>query len=119
MNSKMKSEENTELSNTYGNANQTNNKDYSTNEILDIKVKDAEFVKKMKNGEELVKREMVEGTPFVIISQEKSHIVTIGQYKLEEYQNIEQAREDANRFDWERIMQVVDIMINYNLNLKK
>jgi hypothetical protein len=66
----------------------------------------------------LVERENVENTPFTIYKHEKEWFVLIGMYRLSEsFKTKEEALEDAKRTDWERMMQVMGVMIeNYNKN---
>lgn len=106
MNSKKKLSEtekvnDTVLSNTYGNPNQTSKQDSST-EAEGIEVKD----------EELVKVEKVEGTPFVIVTMEGKSAVMLGKYRLSDhFERIEEAREDSLRTDWERVMAVTSAQL--------
>lgn len=91
---------NTELQSIDGSANQTNNSGYG------IEVKDAEEVH--YNG-----TEPVEGTPFTIVTIDGKSAVTLGGYRLGELMSLEEARVDAERFDWERIMQVVTAQFDF------
>lgn len=50
----------------------------------------------------------VESTPFSIIMQDGLHYVTLGKFRLSAPMNtIEEAAKDAERMDWNRIVQVI------------
>lgn len=53
----------------------------------------------------------VTGTPFTIIKGQLGHFVAIGKYRLSEEMEEEDAKEDAKRVDWDRMMQVMGVMI--------
>lgn len=63
----------------------------------------------------------VDGTPFKITKMEdKGWFVNLGKYRLSPpYKNMETAWEDAKHMSWDRIMQVVQVMINENLPKEK
>jgi len=73
-----------------------------------------------KQDSKLVERENVEGTPFTLYKSENLWYVLLGKYRMsKEFETKEEAKEDAQRNDWERTMQVVGVMIeNYNETLK-
>lgn len=65
---------------------------------------------------ELIKRKEIENTPFTIITiEEKESFISIGKYRLSEsYKTIEEAEINAKIIDWNKIMQIIGIMIeNY------
>lgn len=59
----------------------------------------------------------IENTPFTLIKSEQIEgverwYVHMGAYRISgEYKTEEEARKDGNRFDWDRIMEVIGIMI--------
>lgn len=74
---------------------------------------------KQDSSEQIMKYEHVEGTPFTVISHEKGHTVMIGKYRLsDDYHFEDEALEDAKRMDWDRIMQVMGVMIEEYKNEK-
>lgn len=82
------------LQHTNGMLKETNNNDYS-----------------IKN-EELVERIEVENTPFTVAGVKQGWFVLIGNTRLTDgLESKEEALEDAKRVDWERMMQVMSVMI--------
>lgn len=74
---------------------------------------------KQNSGEQLMQYHQVESTPFTIIKHEKGHTVMIGKYRLsEDYETAKEAMEDAKRMDWDRIMQVMGVMLEEYKNEK-
>lgn len=64
------------------------------------------------NSEQIIEREEVEDTPFMIVKQDEKWFVTLGKYRLTSaLDSKEKAREEANKKGWTQIMQVVGIMI--------
>jgi len=61
---------------------------------------------------ELIKREEVEGTPFTIVTTENGSFGILGEFRITEVKPIEVLREDLKYVDWNRIVQVVMILIN-------
>lgn len=78
----------------------------------------AETTDNSNSNSELIERIQVENTPFTVIRQEEKWYVTLGMYRLtNDLENKEDAIADAQREDWERLMQVMGIMIeNYKPN---
>ncbi len=76
-------------------------------------------VKKSEKSEELLKYEPLDGTPFTIASmadREKDvvkHFVLFGKYKMREegFDTVEEAIDDAKSIGWDRIMQVLSIVM--------
>lgn len=70
-------------------------------------------------------RHIVDNTPFVIIEEPinknaSNFTVTMGSFRLsEQFENIEDAKNDAHREDWERIIQVIGIMIEADRQMQK
>lgn len=90
MKSTMKNKSEQEESN--GNVNQTNNNDLNSNELKRI--------------------EEVEGTPFTVVKDNELYYILLGKYRLsEEYLIKEIAIQDAKTMNWNRIMQVIGVMI--------
>lgn len=67
----------------------------------------------------LIDYEEVEETPFTIVTDEKGSFVVMGSYRLTTSMTKEEAREDAKRTDWFRIMQVIEVMNETRENAKK
>lgn len=67
-------------------------------------------------GSQLVNMTKVENTPFTIVEAEEGVYTVLGKYRISEnLGTLENALEDAKRTDWERMMQVMGVMIeNYN-----
>lgn len=82
--------------------------------IKNMKVEGAEEVKAPKMGEEeLVKRE--KRGIFEIVTIEGKSAVFLGKYRMSvNTENIDEAREDADRFDLERVMQIMQVFITEN-----
>lgn len=129
MNSKMKNEENKEAkSYTHGAVSQTNNLSYS--ELIELKNKGRKTIRKVKidelianaatqqvnkrreEMEKLVEIERVEGTPFTIVRNESDWYVQIGNWRVTEaLKSKEEALQDAERTDWDRIIQVIEVVV--------
>lgn len=92
MNSQMKQELEKEL--YTGNANQIHNNDSS----------------------ELTEKIEINETPFTAIRIENKWFLTMGKYRITEpLTSKEEVLQDANRSDWNRILQVIGVMIEeYN-----
>lgn len=63
----------------------------------------------------------VGNTPFTIVKELDKYLVVIGKYRVsEDLATKEEAEEDAKRVDWDRMMQVMGIMIeNYEEKQQK
>lgn len=60
---------------------------------------------------ELIKREDVENTPFIIITMNDEHFGTLGNYRITEiYEDIERLRKELKEFSWNRLIQVISVM---------
>lgn len=104
-NAEMEEAKNTASSNTSGNVSQMSNTDcgnkaWRTDDEL---MESAE-----KQTEELRTYEEVEGTPFQIVTEKGE---SVRHWLVTEKLTLEEAREDAERFDWFRLMEVMTIMI--------
>lgn len=65
-----------------------------------------------ETSSKLVEHVQIENTPFTVVRHEDKSYVMLGNYRLTEgMKTIVEAEEDAKRFDWERIMQVIGVMI--------
>lgn len=93
----------------------TNNKTTaSENSQTNAKAQD-----KQNSSEQLMQYHQVKDTPFTIIKHEKGNTVMIGKYRLsEDYETAEEAMKDAKRMDWDRIMQVIGVMLEEYKNEK-
>lgn len=65
------------------------------------------------SNNELIKMHEVENTPFTLIETEEGIHVMLGKYRLtaEPFTDANSAYQDAKRTDWERMMQVMGVMI--------
>lgn len=62
----------------------------------------------------------LENTPFTIVKTPEGYFVTIGKYRISEgFEHIDEAKEDADRSDWERFFQVVEVIITAREEIKK
>lgn len=65
-----------------------------------------------KNQEQIVQQWPVEGTPFTTWKYKDEYFLSLGKYRLSEhFKTKEEADEDAKDASWERIMQIIKIMI--------
>lgn len=71
-----------------------------------------------KKGEELIKRNHVLGTPFVIITVDEGSFVGCGKYRLTEFMTEEECQELINNRDWNLIISMVSI-ISESINQKQ
>ena len=70
-------------------------------------------------NEELIKFTDVENTPFTVISKEDEHIVMLGKYRVSEtFENQEEAIKDAESITWNRITQLITIMLRLDEEVK-
>lgn len=72
--------------------------------------------KNLNSNKEMIKLNEVKNTPFSILekleNEEYEYYVMLGKYRLSEsFKSLEEAMEDAKRTDWERLMQVVGVMV--------
>lgn len=89
MNSTMKN--NTEQKQFNGNANQQIKQDSPSELITRIEIKD---------------------TPFTVLKNNEEYFVLLGKYRLSEgYRTPEEAEINAKHWTWDRIMQVIGVMI--------
>lgn len=64
------------------------------------------------SSKQLMQYHQVKDTPFTIIKHEKGNTLMLGKYRLsEDYETAEEAMTDATRMHWDRIMQVIGVMI--------
>lgn len=66
---------------------------------------------KDSNSKQLVEIEEVKGTPFAKVKEGKYWALVLGNYKLTPPMKKEDIEEEAKRMDWNRIMQVMHVMI--------
>ena len=70
-------------------------------------------------SEELVKRDEIDNTPFVIITTRGVSFGAFGRYKItDDYLNPEQVRTELNKITWNRIIQIMTI-VHQMLNNQK
>lgn len=87
------------------------------NKLNSIKEKYSEL--ETQHEGENAKAYKLKGTPFTITEVDKKWYVLLGQYRLTEAFNTKkEAIEDAKRYDWERIQQVIQVQIEENKKLK-
>ena len=72
------------------------------------------------SNEEIVIYKEITGTPFTMVTTENGSKITLGRYVLSrDFATTEEAETDGQRNDWDRIMQVIGVMIeNYNEKIK-
>lgn len=72
----------------------------------------SEITKPNSNSEELLEIKPIDGTPFNAVRLEDKWFLAMGKYRLSEpYEREDHVLEDAKSASWERIMQIVNIMI--------
>lgn len=85
---------------THGNVKETDNSNSKSNELI-----------------EMVK---LEGTPFTAIRNDDKWYLTLGKYRLtEELKSLEEAKAESLDASWERIMQIIQIMIDEDRTNRK
>lgn len=83
---------------------ETRNKNYGNEETI---------------GEELIHREDVENTPFTIMQIEDDYFATMGKYRLTElHKDKEKLKKELTKITWNRIVQVVSVMIQHENEIK-
>lgn len=71
-----------------------------------------------KKAEELITREQIENTPFVIVSNktEGKHFGMVGKFRVTEpNENYEELKEELVELSWNRITQVIGIIVETEL----
>jgi len=67
------------------------------------------------NSNQLVERIPIEDTPFTAIKCDNQWFLTMGKYRLTEpMPSLDEVTQDAQRADWTRVMQIIQIMIDEN-----
>lgn len=66
----------------------------------------------------------IKGTPFTIVEEpinnEKSQYhVTVGRYRLNTYEKMEEAVKECNTITWDKIIQVIGILIEANKEINE
>lgn len=85
-----------------GSANETDNKNYSEDE------------KQLRQTIPVIK------TPFTVIKNDDKYFVTMGMYKMSQiFASLEDAIEDAEQITWDRIVNVIQVMIESHEMYKK
>ena len=71
-------------------------------------------------SKELINFTQVENTPFTVISKEEQHIVMLGKYRISEtFESKEEAIKDANSITWNRITQLITVMLRLDEEIKE
>lgn len=71
-------------------------------------------------NEELIKREDIKDSPFHLISTEKGHFVSVGEYRITELRETrEQALDDIKDITWNRIVQIVLILMEQRQKIEQ
>ena len=74
-----------------------------------------EMDKQHSNSEESFTTHEIEGTPFLRISQGEQHFAVLGQERVTEvYDNPSRVIEDAQQITWNKLLVVVNRMIQHN-----
>ncbi len=55
--------------------------------------------------------EKVENTPFTIYGENEKCYVLLGSYRLSEELTYEEAKEEAKKFDWDKILKVIIVVM--------
>lgn len=76
----------------------------TNNTILDLTETD-------ERNTQLIEREEVEGTPFTLIKHDEQWYILMGRYRLSEGMTKEDALKNANTMDWNKILQVMTIIV--------
>lgn len=64
---------------------------------------------------ELTDITQIEGTPFTAIRMDNKYFLALGRYRLTNMlDTFEQAKEETENVSWDRIMQVIQVMIEEN-----
>lgn len=67
---------------------------------------------KNKKNKELVERHEIENSPFTVIKTENDVFGTMGKYRITEpYDSIEECEKALKEFSWNRVMQVVMLLV--------
>lgn len=67
------------------------------------------------NSKQLVEQTKIEGTPFTAIRIDEKYFLTLGKYRLtNQLTSLEECKLEAQDASWDRIMQVIQIMIEEN-----
>lgn len=67
----------------------------------------------------------VDGSPFIVIeapkenNEESDFTVVLGKYKVEEFENLEEAIKYCTEITWDKIFQVVGILIESDKQMEK
>lgn len=73
--------------------------------------KDVEEQVNSQYGEELIKRDEIDNTPFMIITTRGVSFGAFGRYKItDDYLNPEQVRTELSKITWNRIIQIMSIV---------
>lgn len=81
-----------------------------------IKLNAKKANKQKSNSNELIERENINNTPFTIITMEGYSFGVLGEYRITEKNNSkEEIRKELEEITWNRIVQVLMILINKNL----
>ena len=72
------------------------------------------------NSDYLVDFIKIENTPFTIVSEDDKVFAVMGKYRLtENYKNAEECEKAVTEINWNRLVQVISIMINEDELIKK
>lgn len=78
-----------------------------------------ELEKDKNDGEGYINRKDIDNTPFTVITISKGSFVALGKYRLTElYKTEKEAIDEALKVDWNRITQVILLLIEMNNNQK-
>lgn len=82
------------------------------NTMKDESLGNAKETNKQNSNYELIERIEIEDTPFTAIRNDKEWFLTMGKYRLTEpLQSLKEVKENAEKSDWFRVMQIIGIMI--------
>ncbi|AXH75301.1 MAG: hypothetical protein [Microviridae sp.] len=64
-----------------------------------------------KDNEQLIQREDVDGTPFIMITIKDETFGTLGNYKItESYYNKKQCENELRKMDWNNVVKVMTVV---------
>lgn len=79
--------------------------------------KSADEIRNKESNTEMIERIEIKDTPFTAVRVENQWFLSMGKYRITEpTEDKEECMKEAENTTWNRIMQVVQIMVEYNLN---
>lgn len=60
---------------------------------------------------ELIERHSVDGTPFVIVRTDEGYFVSMGQYRLTDFVDLEQCESFILTHDWNFLLSIISVLV--------